>query len=264
VVRVHDIPGGTVVRETARPVFLRGGTSAALLLHGFTGTPRELTPLGSTLHAAGFTVSIPRLPGHGTNGADFAQTGWRDWLGACTDAYRELRSAAARIFLAGLSMGGLLAVMLASRFPFERIALAAPALRTRNPLIRLAPVLSPLVRRLPASHAEQYEDADEQFMADEYWRWRFPGPLAELLRLQRMAVRALPQVEADTLTLIGSEDQTVPLSVLGLVESRVGARRTEHLVLQGCGHRIFRENCRDAACAEIVRWFTGNGRKGDS
>jgi carboxylesterase len=261
-VRVRDIPAATTVRSTARPVFREGGVPAALLLHGFTGTPREMLPLGERLHGAGFTVSIPRLPGHGTNGADLGTTGWRDWLRAATDAYLELAAPGRPIFLAGLSMGGLLAVILASRFPFRRVALAAPALRATNPLLVLTPVLAPLIRRFPVPHGQEYEDEDERWLAEEYWSWRFPGPLAELAGLQRVARRALPLLRADTLTLIGEEDRTVPRSVLRLVERKAAAGRRESVILPGCGHRIFRESCRDAACAEIVRWFTGNGTKG--
>jgi carboxylesterase len=261
-VRMWDIPAETTVRETAKPVFLRGTGPSALLLHGFTGTPREMGALGVRLNTEGFTVSIPRLPGHGTNAGDFLNTGWRDWLRAATDAYLELRTLGAPVYLAGLSMGGLLAVMLASRFPVKRLALAAPALRTRNPLLLLTPVLAALVRRIPVPRPEGFIDEDDRFMAAEYWRWRFPGPLAELLRLQRMAVRALPGVRADTLTLIGSEDRTVPASVLRLIQARAGARSTRGCVLPGAGHRIFREE--PQACAEIVHWFTERQSKGES
>jgi len=257
-VRGAEVPAQTVVRESARPVFLRGEARAALLLHGLGGTPREMTALGVRLHAEGFTVSIPRLPGHGTNGEDFMRRGWRDWLAAATEAYDELRARSDRIFLAGLSMGGDLAVVLASRLPFQRIALIAPALRVKNPLLAIAPVLRPFIKRVRTPLAETYEDEDDRYMAEEYWSWRYTGPLAELLALQRMAVRALPRIRVDTLTVIGTADRAVPLSVLRLVASRVGAR-TERLVLEGCGHRVFRETCGEVACAEIARWFAETG-----
>jgi carboxylesterase len=262
-VRVRDSTVAGTVRETARPVFLPGGPRAALLLHGLSGTPREMTELGTRLHADGFTVSIPRLPGHGTNGEDFRRSGWRDWLAAATGAYNELRSRSDGIYLAGLSMGGDLAVVLAAREPFRRMALIAPALRVKNPLLAVAPLLRPFVKRFRTRLSETFQDEDDRYMAEEYWRWRYPGPLAELLSLQRMAVKALPRIRVDTLTVIGTADRTVPLSVLRLVEERVGAR-TERLVLEGCGHRVFRDRCGDSACARIARWFADADGKGET
>ncbi len=249
----RDIPV-PVVRKSARPVFLRGDGRAALLLHGLSGTPREMTQLGSLLHADGFTVSIPRLPGHGTSGEDFARSRWKDWLAAAAEAYGQLRSVSDSVFLAGLSMGGNLAVLLASRLEVRRLALVAPALRVRSPLLAAAPVLRPFLKRVRIRLSETFEDDDDRYLAEEYWSWRYPGPLAELLALQRKATKALGAIRADTLTLIGSADRTVPLSVLDMVERRVKAK-TERIVLDGCGHRIFRESCAGAACAEIARWF---------
>src|SRR2546427_411191 len=41
-----------------------------LLVHGFTGTPEEMRPLGEALAARGFPVYAVRLAGHGTDVAD--------------------------------------------------------------------------------------------------------------------------------------------------------------------------------------------------
>ncbi len=45
-----------------------------LLVHGFTGAPDEMRPLGEALAAAGFPVRAVRLPGHGTSVDDLART----------------------------------------------------------------------------------------------------------------------------------------------------------------------------------------------
>jgi carboxylesterase len=82
---------------------------AALLIHGFTGTPAELKDLGTAISSTlGWEVSVPLLPGHGTAVDDLAQTKAADWLGAVGTARAELESRFPRVHLLGLSMGALL------------------------------------------------------------------------------------------------------------------------------------------------------------
>ena len=94
-----------------------GGPVGALVLHGFTGNPVTMRPLADAFVAAGFTVSMPRLPGHGTSIEDMATTGWADWTGEVERAYGELAARTDQVVVTGLSMGGTLACWLAGRHP---------------------------------------------------------------------------------------------------------------------------------------------------
>jgi carboxylesterase len=96
-----------------------GGPHGALVLHGFTGNPVSMRRLAEALADADFAVELPRLPGHGTNTEDLAETGWDDWL---TEAERALEVLQARtpdgkVVVAGLSMGGALTAALAQGHP---------------------------------------------------------------------------------------------------------------------------------------------------
>lgn len=101
----------------AEPLFHEGGRIGTLVLHGFTGNPVTVRPLADAFVAAGFTVSMPRLPGHGTTLEDMDTTGWSDWSGEAERAYTELAGACEKVVVAGLSMGGTLACWLAARHP---------------------------------------------------------------------------------------------------------------------------------------------------
>lgn len=101
----------------AEPLFHRGGPVGVLVLHGFTGNPATMRPLAEALVGAGFTVSMPRLPGHGTTIEDMNTTGWDDWSGEAERAYTELAGVSGRVVVAGLSMGGTLTCWLAARHP---------------------------------------------------------------------------------------------------------------------------------------------------
>jgi carboxylesterase len=90
---------------------------AVLVLHGFTGSPGTMAHLAAGLETAGFTVSVPTLPGHGTVVDDMVPTRWDDWAAAAEAAYLELAARSARVAVAGLSMGGTLTCWLAARHP---------------------------------------------------------------------------------------------------------------------------------------------------
>lgn len=109
----------TQVMAGAEPFRFEGtGDVAVLVLHGFTGSPQSMRYLGEGLHRRfGFTISGPRLKGHGTSPDEMATTGHLDWLATAEEALQELAQGGRKVFVTGLSMGGTLCLNLASRFP---------------------------------------------------------------------------------------------------------------------------------------------------
>jgi esterase/lipase/carbon monoxide dehydrogenase subunit G len=100
--------------EEAEPAAPAAGV---LLLHGFGASPSSLRPWGEALAAAGMSVSIPRLPGHGTRWQDLNRTTEEDWLRAADEALTALHADHPRVYVMGISLGGTLAVWLAERHP---------------------------------------------------------------------------------------------------------------------------------------------------
>ncbi len=92
-------------------------TSGALVLHGFTGNPGSMRGLAEALAADGSHVELPLLAGHGTAMEDMLDTTWADWTASVDAAYERLRQRCDRIVVAGLSMGGTLALWVAARRP---------------------------------------------------------------------------------------------------------------------------------------------------
>ena len=104
------MPGG-------EPYFSVGGPRGVVLLHGFTGTTSSLLDLAKLCVAAGYSVSVPRLPGHGTSVDDMMTTEWTHWSAAAVGAYDQLAATCDRVAVIGLSVGGGLAVHVGARRP---------------------------------------------------------------------------------------------------------------------------------------------------
>src|SRR5205814_10602885 len=90
---------------------------AALLLHGFTGTPFEMRFLGEKLAARGVRAVGPRLAGHATTFDELAATSYRDWFAGADAELADLKRSADKVAVVGLSLGGLIALDLARRNP---------------------------------------------------------------------------------------------------------------------------------------------------
>jgi carboxylesterase len=115
-IRTPDIPPNVI--PGAEP-WAADGTNGhgVLVLHGFTGNPNSMRGLAEAFHAAGFTVDMPLLPGHGTTAAELA-------------AFRALAAEVDEVVVAGLSMGGSLTCWLAAAHPeIAGIVLINPATR---------------------------------------------------------------------------------------------------------------------------------------
>ena len=107
----------TTLMPGAEPWSHEGGPAGALCLHGFTGSPSSMRGVAKAYAAAGFSVELPRLPGHGTTVEEMMTTGWADWVGEAEAAYQRLAARTESVVVAGLSMGGSLTLWTAAQHP---------------------------------------------------------------------------------------------------------------------------------------------------
>lgn len=236
-----------------------GATDAILLIHGYTGYPGELESLVDGLFRAGHTVCVPRLPGHGTDRADFLRTGADDWIRRARDAYIELAAEYGKVRVVGHSMGGAIAAILAADYAPDSIALLAPAVELRDWRIRLTPVISlfaPVIR-LDAPPSAEDAEGERLRLHREYRSDQLTGPAAQLLRVMRAARAALPRIRSRILVLTGEFDAAVPASAaLRVKAAAAAAAEIRHETIAGAGHLFpfLPEGRHD--CARLVEeWF---------
>ncbi len=99
------------------PISAVGSDVGVLVLQGFTGNPQSMRPFAEGLVAAGYSVEMPLLSGHGTTIQDMLNTSWDDWSADAEAALGRLAARTRNQVVAGLSMGGSLTVWLATQHP---------------------------------------------------------------------------------------------------------------------------------------------------
>jgi carboxylesterase len=208
----------------AEPFAADGGEVGVVLSHGFTGSPQSLRPWAEALAAAGLTVRLPRLPGHGTRWQDLNDTRWPDWYGEVERAFDDLRGRCRQVFAMGLSMGGTLVLRLAERRPAEvaGLVLVNPSLGTERKDLKYGlPVLHRVVPSLAGVGGDVRKPGVTELAYD-----RTPlRALHSLTRLWPLVVADLGLVTAPVLTFRSRVDHVVePLSGRLL---RSGASSTE-------------------------------------
>ena len=232
-----------MVKETE--FLLEGGRTGVLLIHGLTGTPNEMRILGMGLNRAGMTVMGVQLAGHCGTAEDLVATGWRDWYASVEAAAAQLRQRVDHLFVAGLSMGALLALKLAAdqgsevagvgvlgaTFQYDGWSIPAYARYLNFLLIGF--------KRLGLFQDRCFDEHPPYGLKDERLRARVaasmqsgdsaaaglasnPWPaLAEMLLLSRQVRRQLSQVHAPCLILHSSDDDIAHVRNAELVARHV-------------------------------------------
>ena len=139
-------PVRTFQGEEHAPFFMKGGRCAALLVHGFPGTPAEMRPLAEHLHSMGWTVQGILLPGFGSEMEHMADKHYGDWLCAVEGALATLKQSYEPVLLVGYSLGGALSMRAAADNPPDGLVLLAPFWRINHVLWRMLPVLKHVLR----------------------------------------------------------------------------------------------------------------------
>jgi len=247
----------TKVIKEALPQYLKGeNQKAVLIIHGFTGYPGEYYELAYALNDEGYTVSLPRLPGHGTNRNDFLKTGWKDWLNHVQNAYYDLQAQCASVSIVGLSMGAVLSLILASRLKPERIALLAPAMAVHDKIFYYTPLLSLVVKKIPKKWSPEKNDSEGIIvLGNEYWSVNLTKQLANLNKLMRVAKKGLHKVSCPTLIVLSEKDGSVPLSAGDVIERGLHDCEVKKVILKNSPHVLVSGEEKDLVKEHVIQWL---------
>jgi carboxylesterase len=219
--------------QTAEPFYAGSGSIGVLFCHGFTGSPWSLLEWAKITAEAGYRVSLPRLPGHGTTWQEMNLTGWPDWYACIEREFDELRAHCDEVFVAGLSMGGSLALRLAEKRGDQvaGLMLVNPAVLP-YPKDRIAPVLQHFVASVAAVGSDIADPGVTEHAYD-----RSPVKAAASMMKMWVEVRACLDLVACPLLLFRSRvDHVVPHASKDFIRDHVSSEVVIERVLERSYH----------------------------
>jgi carboxylesterase len=218
----------------AEPFSADGGPIGVVVSHGFTGNPSSMRPWADHLAAAGYTVRLPLLPGHGGTWQETNRSRWPQWYATIESAFLELQQRCERVFAVGLSMGGTLVTRLAEQHPDDvaGLVLVNPAYATRRFDAKFAPYISWAVRSRPAIGGDIKKPGVDEEAAD-----RTPVvAFASLQKLWKATLTDLAAVRAPVLMFRSREDHVVDDLSGKLLKERAVNTTVREVVLENSYH----------------------------
>jgi esterase/lipase len=229
------------------------GRTGVLLIHGFTGNPMSMRPWGEALAAEGFAVSCPLLPGHGTHWQDCNASTHDEWTTAVGAAFDALAADCDRVFVAGLSMGGTLAIRLAEVRPDDvaGLVLVNPALLTQ----RLDAKLLPLIAKLTGSWAPIASDIKKPGVTELAYPKLPTRAMMQLRTLWGVARADLARVSAPVIVFHSREDHVVEPVNTEVFLTGISSTDTTEIVLEDSYHVATLDNDAPRIFADSAEWI---------
>ncbi|VCU69307.1 Thermostable monoacylglycerol lipase [Pigmentiphaga humi] len=229
---------------TSADFYFEGGRSGVLLIHGLTGTPNEMRTVAKGLHRAGYTVYGMQLAGHCGDVDDLVRTRWQDWYASVEQALDKLGREVDHCFVAGLSMGAVLALKAAADHPDKVAGVGVYGATFRYdgwniPWYWRLSFLLPWFKRLNIFQDKVFDEEPPYGLKDERLRAAvsssmlggdsadagLPGnpfpALAELIQLSAVVRKQLPQVRCPCLVMHAAHDDMASVGNAELVVQRV-------------------------------------------
>lgn len=242
-------------------IYKRGSNGAGvLLLHGFTGTADSMRPLANRLFNEGYTVLAPLLAGHGTTAKQCAETGWREWLQSAQKSYMELHEKCSKIFVCGLSLGGLLSLKMCLAAPQSLSAICT--LSTPLYLNAWVRAVLPIIWHSPLRKVWRFQkkwgvDIKNTSAKQNFWNYNLMpiACIASIMELQRTIAQNLGAIQTPLLLIHSRHDNTAPYDSMNRIARAVSSPITETVTLENSYHVVTIDNDREIVNEKVAEFF---------
>lgn len=229
-----------MIIQGGEPFLFIGNKVGILLIHGFTGAPKEMRWMGEYFRDRGYSALGVRLAGHATNPEHLPHMAWEDWMASVEDGFDYLKCFCDQVFIAGLSLGGILALTSAAVLPAQGvIAMSAPYNLPPDPrlkLVRWLHYLQPWADKGPSD----WIDAEVAHDHIEYplYPTRSFIQLIDLLEVMRSS---LPAIRMPALIIHSRTDQSVNPENAQIIFDYLGSQQKQLLWIEKSGHVVTRD-----------------------
>ncbi|MEN6523761.1 MAG: alpha/beta fold hydrolase [Anaerolineaceae bacterium] len=222
----------------AEPFLFPGNDIGVLLSHGFTGVPREMRAMGAYLNQQGYTCLGIRLSGHATRVEDLDHCTWQNWYTDVLDGISLLRSNSKHIFLAGLSLGGILTLFTASQVHDLAgvIAMSTPFVVRTDWKLKYIHLFKHFVKRIEKGTPD-WEDKEALSHHLEYPYM----PVAGVVQVNELSLQmrtGLSQITSPVCLMHSRGDKGVPFESMAQIYQAIGNKNNEQVTIERGSHTM--------------------------
>ncbi len=253
-----------------------------ILIHGLTGTPNEMKFLATYLNKKGYSVICPRLANHGEPIGVLKNTTWQELYESVREAAKDIvfANSSGMIFVSGLSMGALLALLLADEFKDRIVAASclAPTLFYDGWNIPLSKYLLPFaytplrhffyfkeeppygIRNVAIQQRihKYYQNArlEDTENVEQYGYPYFPVTLLhQLTLLVKHITKKLPNMRFPIQLIQAKDDDMTSIKNSKFIYDRVGSETKEMVLLYNSYHVITADQEREIVASKMDKFF---------
>ena len=217
----------------------RNKKTGIVFVHGFTGSPASMRPYAHYFLERGYTVRVPRIPGHGTSWQELNEVKWSEWPAKVEREIAPLIAWCDRIFIFGLSMGGAntlhVTANLASRVGSEKLAgivLVNPMIHIPGIRIKFGPLIAKITKGLPS-----VGDDIKKPGVNEYGYDVLPTRgVLELNKFLKVTRGMLSRVKVPILLFHSVDDHVLPVSNTEIILREVASTDKTRIELTNSYH----------------------------
>jgi carboxylesterase len=235
-----------------------GAAPEVIAFHGFSGTPQEVALVAEAAREIGLGAYAPLLPGHGTHARDLSTTGWKEWIAFAETVFLE-RTEGAPAILSGLSMGSLLALHLAAKYPSRvtGLVLLANAIRLKSPYPGTALRLAGFLRLPDFWMPKAAPDIGDKVGRESQLTYN-AQPVHAAIEVEKAGRRVrseLGQIKAPALILHGRRDLVCPWTNAPELERALGSNDKRVVILERSHHILTRDREASIVREEVTKFL---------
>lgn len=186
------------------------GEKGLLLIHGIGGSPAELFLLADAFAKKGYGYKAITLPGHASNIEELDKVTFSQWMDTTEKALLELEKDYKKVYVLGLSMGGLIAVRISELHPeIKAAAFLAPALAYKSKSVPLAGALNLFMKHLKMNYQSSFPDGNEYYLSGGFNNLTSLHAVSEMNKLQRITKKELPGLKVPFVCFLTQKDTLV-------------------------------------------------------
>ncbi len=259
--------------------------TTVILIHGLTGAPNEMKYIAGFFHKKGYSVSCPRLANHGESLSVLKKTKWQECYQSVRQDFLKIkdRNPSETVFVSGLSMGALLALLLAEEFKdISAVSCLSPTLFYDGWNIPWSRHLLPLGYFTPLKHFFYFKEDSPYGIKNESIRQRihkyfsnallddsasvsqfgcpyFPVTLLwELQLLVKHLTKKLPLIKTPVQIVQAKEDDMTSVKNAQFIYDRISSSSKEIVLLENSYHIITADQERAKVSRKMGEFFEKN------